>query len=163
FVSGVVFLIITLLRIRSWLADSISTSMKHSFAVGIGLFLAFVGLYQSGIVTSFAEGMQAPADGVVPRPDVPVKLGHIHDEKVLLAVFGVVITAALMCWRIKGAILLGIAVTAVAGYAVGVGAAPEQIVALPFSGDCDLSPIAFQLDILGVLRLSFLPILLTLF
>ena len=56
FVSGLIFLLITLLRIRSWLADSISPSMKHSFAVGIGLFLAFLGLYQTGIVTSFVEG-----------------------------------------------------------------------------------------------------------
>src|SRR5262249_33916679 len=45
FVAGVVFLIITLLRLRTWLASSISTSMKHSFAVGIGLFLAFIGLH----------------------------------------------------------------------------------------------------------------------
>src|SRR6202790_2329991 len=43
FVSGVIFLVITLLRVRSWLANSISSSMKHSFAVGIGLFLAFIG------------------------------------------------------------------------------------------------------------------------
>src|SRR5439155_3531758 len=82
---------------------------------------------------------------------------------VQLAVFGFVLTAALMCWRVKGAILLGIVVTATAGYLAGVGEAPTGVVALPFTGDYDLSPVAFQLDIVGVFRLSFLPILLTLF
>jgi AGZA family xanthine/uracil permease-like MFS transporter len=149
FVSGLVFLVITLLRLRSWLADSISSSMKHSFAVGIGLFLAFLGLYQTGIVTSA-------------NPPVPVKLGNLRDPKVQLAVFGFLLTIVLMCWRFKGAILLGIVVTAAAGYLVGIGEAPAGVVALPFSGDYDLSPIAFQLDIVGALQLSFLPILLTL-
>ena len=59
FISGLVFVLITMLRIRSWLANSISPSMKHSFAVGIGLFLAFIGLYETGIVTSSVAGMPA--------------------------------------------------------------------------------------------------------
>src|SRR5262249_19002549 len=82
FVSGLAFVLITLLGIRSWLADSISSSMKHSFAVGIGLFLAFLGLYEAGIVTSFVEGMPVPKAKVIPRPDVPVKLGDLRDTKV---------------------------------------------------------------------------------
>src|SRR5438270_236615 len=49
FVSGVLFLVLTLLRLRGWLAQSISRSMKHSFAVGIGLFLMLIGLYLTGI------------------------------------------------------------------------------------------------------------------
>src|SRR5207249_653977 len=60
FVSGLVFLVITLLGVRSWLANAISPSMKYSFAVGIGLFLAFIGMYQAAIVTSFVEGMPVP-------------------------------------------------------------------------------------------------------
>jgi len=163
FVSGAAFLLITLLHIRSWLADAISPSMKHSFAVGIGLFLAFLGLYQTGIVTSFVDGMPVPASSVLAKPDVPVKLGNFRDPHVLLAVFGFGLTAALLCLRVKGALLLGIIATAAVGYATGYGQAPQAIVAMPFVGDYDLSPIAFQLDILGVLRLGFLPVLLTLF
>jgi AGZA family xanthine/uracil permease-like MFS transporter len=163
FVSGVIFLLITQLRVRAWLADAISPSMKHSFAVGIGLFLAFLGLYQTGIVTSFVEGMPTPKADFIPRPDVPVKLGNLRDTRVLLALGGFLVMAALLCWRVRGAILLGIVATAVAGYLVGVGSAPDGIVALPFTGEYDLRPIAFQLDIVGVFRLSFLPILLTLF
>lgn len=163
FVSGAIFLLITLLGIRTWLANSISPSMKHSFAVGIGLFLAFLGLYQTGIVTSFVEGMPNPQTEFLAKPGVPVKLGNLHDTKVLLAVFGFVVTTSLLCWRVTGAILLGILVTAVAGFLVGVGEKPSAVVALPFTGEYDLSLIALQLDIAGVFRVSFLPILLTLF
>jgi AGZA family xanthine/uracil permease-like MFS transporter len=107
--------------------------------------------------------MPVPSTAVLGKPDVPVKLGNLRDTRVLLAVAGFVITVILMCWHVKGAILLGMVATAAAGYVAGVGEAPAGVVALPFTGDYDLSPLAFQLDIVGVFRLSFLPILLTLF
>jgi AGZA family xanthine/uracil permease-like MFS transporter len=119
--------------------------MKHSFAVGIGLFLAFIGLFETGIVTK----SQA----------VPVQIGNLRDPQVLLAIVGFLLICVLLMWRVRGALLLGIAATAVLGYVAGVGARPQGIVAMPPS----LSPIALQLDIAGVLKLSFLPILLTLF
>ncbi|HEX8151732.1 MAG TPA: NCS2 family permease, partial [Thermoanaerobaculia bacterium] len=72
---------------------------------------------------------------------------------------GFVLIAALMHRRVPGAILIGIVLTAVAGSFAGLGKLPAAIVALPY----DLSPIAFQLDVASVLRLGFLPILLTLF
>jgi AGZA family xanthine/uracil permease-like MFS transporter len=149
FVSGIVFLIITLLGVRTWLAGSISPSMKHSFAAGIGLFLTFIGLFESGLV----KGAQA----------VPVQLGDVRSAPVLLAIFGFVVTAALLYRRVPGAILIGIVLTALLGALVGAGKLPTRIAALPFTGPYDLAPIAFQLDIASVLRLSFLPILLTLF
>jgi len=145
FVSGVIFLIITLIGVRTWLADSVSPSMKHSFAAGIGLFLTFIGLFETGIVKS----AQA----------VPVQLGDVRSKTVLLAIFGFIVIAALLYRRVPGAILIGIALTATAGAILGVGKAPKAIVALPY----DLSPIALKLDIVSVLRVSFLPILLTLF
>ena len=150
FVSGLGFVAITLLGIRAWLANSISPSLKYSFAVGIGLFLAFIGLYQTGIVAGATGG-------------VPLKIGNFHDSHVLLAIFGFVLTAALMARRIRGGILLGMVLTAVLGYVLGLGQAPQSAVALPFAGEYSLAAIAGQLDIRGVLRLSFLPILLTLF
>jgi AGZA family xanthine/uracil permease-like MFS transporter len=76
FVSGVAFALLTLVGLRRWLAESISPSMKHSFAVGIGLFLAFIGLFETGVVTSA---------GV---PGVPLKLGDLRDTEVLLAIAG---------------------------------------------------------------------------
>ncbi len=163
FVSGLLFLAMTLLGIRTWLANSISSSLKHSFAVGIGLFLAFIGLYETGIVTSFVEGMPVPSGQFLSRPDVPVKLGNLHDTRVLLSLFGFTITVLLLLWRVRGAILLGIVVTAVAGMLAGIGKAPAGVVAMPFVGDYSLAPIAFHLDIKGVFEWTFLPILLTLF
>jgi adenine/guanine/hypoxanthine permease len=162
FVAGVLFVILTLLRLRTWLAAAISPSLKHSFAVGIGLFLAFIGLYQCGIVTGFTEGMPTPATPTLPRPDVPVKLGNLRDTRVLLAVGGFLLMVGLMARNVRGALLIGMAATAVAGYGAGVGAMPTAVVAMPFVGEYDLSPIAFQLDVVGVLKLSLLPVLLTL-
>src|ERR1700741_4548411 len=149
FVSGIIFIVITLLGVRKWLARAVSPSMKHSFAAGIGLFLTFIGLFESGIV----KGAQA----------VPVQLGDIRSTAVLLAIFGFVAMAALLYRRVPGAILIGIVLTALAGAMAGIGKLPTQIVALPFIAPYDLGPIAFELDIASVLRLSFLPILLTLF
>jgi len=148
-VSGLLFLVITLIGLRGWLAKSISQSLKYSFAAGIGLFLAFIGLTETGIVES--------------GTGVPVKIGNLHSPQVLLAIGGFIVMMALMRLRVRGAILIGIAVTAIAGIVLGFGHAPRALFAMPFTGDYSLAPIALQLDIRGVLRLSFLPILLTLF
>lgn len=167
FVSGVVFLLITTLGVRAWLASAISRSLKHSFAVGIGLFLAFIGLYETGIVTSFAAGMPpsallASGGEVLRAPDVPVKLGNLRDPQVLLAIGGFLLLAILLVRGRRGAILLGMGVTAVVGCGLGYGHLPDRVMAMPFRGEYSLAPIAFQLDVAGVLRLSFLPVLLTL-
>ena len=163
FVSGCAFLLITVLRVRTWLANSISTSMKHSFAVGIGLFLAFIGLYQTGIVTSSVAGLPAQSlpvsdSGLLGAPPV-LKVGNLHEPQVLLAIGGFVIMAILLCRRVPGAILLGMAVTAMTALLMGLGHAPEGIVEWPGG----LGAIALQLDIRGVFHWAFLPILLTLF
>ncbi len=168
FISGVVFAVITLLKVRAWLARSISSSMKHSFAVGIGLFLAFIGLYETGVVTSFVAGMPAqalllPNTNLLRVPDVPVKIGNFRDPTVLLAIFGFLVIMALLYRRVRGAILIGVALTAALGYLLGLGQAPKAVLAMPFTGNYALDPIALKLDIAGALRLSFLPVLLTLF
>jgi adenine/guanine/hypoxanthine permease len=168
FISGVAFGLLAALRIGPWLARSISQSMKHAFAVGIGLFLLLVGLYEAGIVTSGAVGLPAAelvraGTGLLGAPPVPVKLGDLHDPRVLLAIAGFIVIVVLQAWRVRGAILIGMVAIAAAGQLAGVGEAPRAIVAWPFGGEYDLSAIAFQLEIASVLRLAFLPILLTLF
>jgi AGZA family xanthine/uracil permease-like MFS transporter len=168
FVSGLVFVVITLLRVRSWLANSISASLKHSFAVGIGLFLSFIGLYETGIVTSSVAGMPPAAlvrggASVLSAPDVPVKIGNLRSPQVLLAVFGFLLICFFLHRRVRGGILLGIAATSILGYIVGLGKSPEAVAALPFMGKYNLGAIAFKLDVAGVLKVSFLPILVTLF
>ena len=163
-------LVITLLRVRPWLARAISPSLKHSFAVGIGLFLALIGLYESGIVTSFVTGM--PPAALPPRPagpllapGAPLKLGDLRDPRVLLAAAGFLLMALLLQRRVRGAILIGHGRHG--GGRAGAGprrGAPGACVALPFRGEYEPRPaVACQLDVAGVLRPSFLPVLLTLF
>jgi AGZA family xanthine/uracil permease-like MFS transporter len=142
--------------------------MKHSFAVGIGLFLAFIGLYETGIVTSSMAGMEPQSllragATVLSAPDVPIKIGDLRSPQVLLALFCFFFIAVLLYWRVRGGILLGIAATAFLGYVLGLGEAPRAVVALPFVGELSLGAIALKLNILGMLKLSLLPILLTLF
>jgi AGZA family xanthine/uracil permease-like MFS transporter len=149
FVAGAIFLVLTLLRARTWLAAAISPNLKHSFAIGIGLFMLLIGMFETGIVVR------------VGAPGPPLKIGDFHDLKVQLALAGFTLMAILTCWNIRGAILIGIVATATAGYLLGVGAAPEAVVAWP--GDYHLEEVAGQLDIRGVLRFDFLTILLTLF
>jgi AGZA family xanthine/uracil permease-like MFS transporter len=167
FLGGVLFMLLTVSGLRTWLANSISVSLKRSFAVGIGLFLLFIGLYETGIVTSFVTGQPIgtlkTAGDILLAPDVPVKIGHLTDPRVLLAIGGFVLMAVLTYWRVRGAILVGIVVTGAVGVVLGLAQAPAHYVGLPFMGDYDLGSIAFKLDLPGVLRLSFLPILLTLF
>lgn len=168
FVSGILFLLLSIAKIRPWLANSISSSMKHSFACGIGLFLTLIGLYETGIVTSAVKGMPAsvllvPGTGILRAPDVPLKLGNLHDPLVLLSIFGFLVTVCLLYKRVKGAILIGMVATATLGFFTGHGMAPTGIFELPFKPPYDLSPIALKLDIMGVLTIQHLPILLTLF
>lgn len=167
FISGVVFLLITLFGIRSWLANSISSSLKHSFAVGIGLFLAFIGLYETGIITSFVTGMPAaaltaPESNLLSAPAAPLKIGNLRALETQLAIFGLILTLTLLYRKVKGAILIGIAVTAAVGLLLGAGRLPQSIATLPLTGDYSLKPIALQLDVGGVLKPALLPVLLTL-
>lgn len=168
FISGLAFVLLSVLRIRPWLANSVSASMKHSFAAGIGLFLCFIGMYETGMVTSGATGMPPEALTVAQThllhaPPVPVKIGDFHSPQVLLAVAGFLLMGVLQYRKVKGSIMIGMAVIAGIGIAMGFGQAPQGIVDLPFRNDYTLAPIAFHLDVPGILKLSYFPILLTLF
>lgn len=166
FVSGVAFLVVAAAGIGPWLARSIPTSLKHAFAVGIGLFLMLVGLYEAGIVTSGATGQPASsladASGLLRAPPAALRLGDVRDGRVLLAIAGFLLVVVLQARRVRGAILLGMVATAVAGRLAGLGEAPHAVFARPFGGDPGLSSIALRLDVPGVLTASFLPVLVTL-
>jgi AGZA family xanthine/uracil permease-like MFS transporter len=172
FISGILFLILSIAKIRPWLAQSISTSMKHAFAAGIGLFLTFIGLYETGIVTGGGAGMPAAAlldaqTGLLRAPAVPVRLGDFHDPhmgpQILLAIVTFFLISSLQYRKVKGAILIGIVCSAIVGTLCGFGEAPKALFAMPFVGNYSLEPIAFKLDIRSILQLSFMPIMLTLF
>jgi len=146
FIGGVLFTIITILRLRSWLANAIPRGLKYSFAVGIGLFLAFIGLNDGGIVR-------------IGMPGAPVRIGDVRSQAVLLAIFGILLIGILIVRKIKGAILIGILGTTFLAFILGVAQAPSQWVSLPPS----LSPIFLKLDIVGALSWGFFAVILTVF
>src|SRR5262249_41956593 len=123
--------------------------MRFGFAAGIGLFLVLVGLHETGIVVA------AP-------PPVPIRLGDLHEPTALLTAAGVVMTAGLLARGMRGAVLVGMVVMSAAGVAVGLAPAPDAIFSPPLSPEHDLRAVALQLDVAGVLRPAFLPVLLTL-
>ena len=146
FISGVLFTILTLLKIRGWLAEAIPQSLKISFTVGIGLFLAFIGLNETGIVQL----------GV---PGAPVHVGNFHRPEIMLAIFGFLLIGYLMLKRVNGAMLIGILTVTVIGFIIRLIPLPAQWFSLPPS----LSPIFFQLDITGVLSWGMFSVVLTVF
>jgi AGZA family xanthine/uracil permease-like MFS transporter len=146
FISGVLFTLLTLLKIRSWLADSIPDSLKVGFAVGIGLFLAFIGLNETGIVRLGIEG-------------APVHVGDLHQPPVLLAIAGFLFIGYLMIKRINGAILIGILVVTFVSFLFGLSPLPQSWLSLP----PDLSPVLLKLDITGALTWGLFSVVLTIF
>ncbi|MEE8597624.1 MAG: NCS2 family permease [bacterium] len=146
FIGGVLFTIITILKLRSWLANAIPKSLKYSFAVGIGLFLAFIGLNEGGIVQ-------------VGVPGAPVRIGDIRSQAVLLAIAGILIIGILMVRKVKGSILIGILGTTFLAFILGIAKPPSQLVSLPPS----LSPIFLKLNIVGALSWGFFAVILTVF
>ena len=102
FLAGVLFLLLTVLHLRRWIVEGVPTSLSYSFAVGMGLFLTFIGLNETGLVRL----------GV---PGAPVQPGHLTSPPTLVAIFGFVLLAVLIIRKAPGAILLGILITAVGG------------------------------------------------
>ena len=143
-VSGVLFTIITLTGARKWLAEAIPPTLKHSFAVGIGLFLAFLGLSDMGVV----------ALGV---PGAPVKLGDLTALPALCGLGGLTLTGALLVRKVKGALFIGIALTTIAMFALGLIPAPAQIFSMPPS----LEPLFLELDIKGAFTWGFIGVILS--
>jgi len=146
FMAGVLFTILTLLKIRGWMADALPQSLKFSFAVGIGLFLTFVGLNETGIVTL----------GI---PGAPVALGRILQPTVLLALLGFIVTIWLLIKKVRGAILIGILTVTILSFLSGITAAPASWISLPPG----IGPIFMEMDIAGALSPQNLPIVLIIF
>ncbi|MGH9803697.1 MAG: NCS2 family permease, partial [Candidatus Acidiferrales bacterium] len=146
FIAGVLFALLTVVRVRQWLVEAVPPALRYSFAVGIGLFLTFIGLNETGLV-------------VLGTPGAPVRIGNIGSAAGLVAVFGFMLMATLMILRVHGAILLGMLITSVAAFLAGVGAAPAAWVSAPPS----LTPIFLQLDLAGALSWGFFGIVLTIF
>ncbi len=146
FIGGVLFTLITVLKIRTWLADSIPNNLKIAFTVGIGLFLAFIGLNETGIV----------AVGV---PGAPVKVGNFTNPAIFLSLVGFLIIGFLMIKKVNGAMIIGILATSVIAFVLGIADMPKEIISMP----PDISPIFGEFDLKGALNWGFFAVLLTVF
>ena len=144
FISGTIFVILSIFRVWGILVVSVPDSLKHAIAVGIGLLIALIGLEYGGIV--------------VDAPDVLVGLGDLTSRPVVLVLFGVVLTAVLMALRVKGAVLLGILGTAILGIPLGI-VKYQGIAAAPPS----LLPTLFKLDILGAFNTGLITVVFVFF
>jgi adenine/guanine/hypoxanthine permease len=140
FISGVLFLLLTVTRVREQIVNGIPDSLKHSTAAGIGMFIAFVGLRNAKLV--------------VANPATFVGLGSFSDHEVQAACFGLLLTLVLMARKINGAILLGIIGTTAFGILRGIAHWPAAIVSLPHP-----SATLLQLDLRGAVHLGLLEII----
>src|SRR5476649_435392 len=106
FLSGVAFLLLTLLGVRQLIVAAIPFELYAAVAAGVGLFIAFIGFRNAGLI--------------VPHPATLVTLGNMRNPHTLLAVFGLLATSALLARRVPAAMLIGILLTTLVGMATGL-------------------------------------------
>jgi len=143
FISGVIFVVLSLLPIREWLFNAIPINLKHGISAGIGFFIGFIALKNAGIV--------------IDDPATLLRLGALNQVEALLCLGGFILIAVLSHRGLLGAIILGIAASSILGW--GLGVTPfHGIVSMPPS----LAPVLFQLDLEAALTISMVPVILSL-
>lgn len=142
-ISGLLALVVTATGLRGLLIKAIPNSLKHAVGAGIGLFIMLIGVKNAGII--------------VPSDATMVALGNLKSAPVLLTLFGLVLTGALVAKRVPGNILIGIVVTTIVGIPLGVTKLPESIVSMP------AAPAFLQLDLAGAMKVSLIPVMFALF
>jgi AGZA family xanthine/uracil permease-like MFS transporter len=135
FLSGIAFLVLTVAGIRQLIVGAIPRPLFSAIAAGIGLFIAFIGLKEAGII--------------VANPATTVALGDLTQPTAIITILGLAIMGGLMVWRVKGAILIGILVAAAAAWALGLA----KIVPGEY-GLAALTATALKLDIPAALHLN---------
>jgi len=143
FVSGVLFLILSLTKFRIWIMESLPNDLRRAISAGIGAFIAFIGLKEMGII--------------VDNPATLVGVGDFSNITVLLGIFGLIIALTLHTLKIKGAFILAILITSLVGWVAGISPFPKEFFSMPSS----ISPIFLELDILSVFKLSLIPVIVT--
>ena len=149
-IEGLIFVILTVTKVRSWLINAIPGTLKKAIGAGIGLFIAFIGMQNAGIIINNDATL--------------VGLGHITEGKALVGVIGLFITAGLVMAKIRGGMLWGILITAVIGLFIkdpATGAAittlPTKVLSLPDS----IAPIFCQFEWSSILSWDMLAVVFT--
>ncbi|MDU4890888.1 MAG: NCS2 family permease [Clostridium sp.] len=146
FLEGIIFILLTLFNVREAIVDSIPSNIKKAISVGIGLFIALIGLEGAGIIVHPQGG------GTI------LALGNITEGAALLAIIGILITGILLAKNIKGALFIGMIVTAVIGIPMGVTPLPESIVSMPPS----ISSVFLKFEWHNIFTLDMVIVLFTL-
>ena len=147
FFSGVLFLILTIGGIRQAIIDCVPSNLKYSIGVGIGLFIAFIGLKGTGIIVS--------------DPATFITLGHLTEPATALSLFGLLFTGGLMALNIQGALLIGIIVTTVISMAIGLSPTPSSISDVLSTSVPSLGATFGELDIVGAWNYGIVSIIFT--
>ena len=149
-IEGIIFIILTLTKVRTWLINAIPGTLKKAIGAGIGLFIAFIGMQNAGIIVNNDATL--------------VSLGHVTEGKALVGIIGLFITAGLVMAKIRGGMLWGILITAVIGLFIkdpATGAAittlPTKVVSLPDS----LGPIFCKFEWSSILSWDMLAVVFT--
>lgn len=144
FIEGIIFILLTIFNVREAIVNSIPMNVKKAISVGIGLFIAFIGLQNAGII--------------VKNDAVIVGLGNITSGGALLALIGIVITGLLLSKKIKGALLIGILIATIIGIPMGITKFNFSTASfIPPS----LSSVAFKLDFSHLLKPDLFIVLFT--
>ena len=115
FVASLIFILITIFKLREMIIDAIPADLKYAISGGIGLFIAFLGLSEGGIIVSNESSL--------------VGLGSLNVGSTWLTIFGLVVTAILLVRRVPGGIFIGMAATTILGLVTGLIPMPSEIVA----------------------------------
>ncbi|MGQ8872213.1 NCS2 family permease [Paenibacillus sp. TSA_86.1] len=132
FIAGILFIILSLTSFRYMLLDAIPASLKYAITAGIGLFITTVGLQNAGIIADSKSNL--------------ITLGNLAQPMTYLTLIGLIITVTLMAYNVKGYLFIGMVITAIIAWFMGLFQMPASIVAMP-SG---LGETAFQMDLAGV-------------
>lgn len=146
FISGVVFLLLTATHLRQMIINAVPMDLKYAIVVGIGAFIAFIGMKNCGIVAADASTF--------------VTLGNLAAPETLLAVAGIFLISALMALRVPGAMIIGILAITLLGMLTGVSSAPQGALLsgfLPLPGETFL-----RMDLKGALHHGLISIIFTL-
>jgi AGZA family xanthine/uracil permease-like MFS transporter len=144
FIAGVLFILLTVFKLRQMLVEAVPPALRYAFAAGIGLFLTFVGLNLTGIVRASSGG-------------APIRTGELTSAPVLVSICGLLLIIGLMIRRFPAAILGGILLTSIVAFMSGVARPPSGVLSLPPS----LVPIFLKIDMRGALSWAFFPVVLT--
>ncbi|WP_314797526.1 NCS2 family permease [uncultured Selenomonas sp.] len=147
FFSGVLFLILTVGGIRQAIINAVPRDLKYAISVGIGLFIAFIGLKGTGLI--------------IENSATYVSLGHVTAPTTLLSLFGLLLTAALMARNVHGSILIGIFVTTILAMILGMTPAPKGITDIVSTSLPHMGETFGQLDLAGAWHYGLISIIFT--